>query len=130
LGSIEDSLPHNCTHVHPGLAGGLCHKHLTEDAVVAVAVGAAVANNHLLAQRCQTEVALIRLHKAKHLCGHSHGGLDLSDEHNLNTKTLDVGWDDFGKPLSFDEVLTIMNKKSIFVPSDHHKKVNAVAMEE
>jgi len=56
--------------------------------------------------------------------------LDLSDEHNLNTKTLDVGWDDFGKPLSFDEVLTIMNKKSIFVPSDHHKKVNAVAMEE
>jgi len=67
---------------------------------------------------------------AKHLCGHSHGGLDLSDEHNLNTKTLDVGWDDFGKPLSFDEVLTIMNKKSIFVPSDHHKKVNAVAMEE
>lgn len=67
---------------------------------------------------------------AKHLCGHSHGGLDLSDERNLNTKTLDVGWDDFGKPLSFDEVLTIMNKKSIFVPSDHHKKTNAVAMEE
>lgn len=59
---------------------------------------------------------------AKHLCGHSHYGLDFSKADNLNSKILDIGWDGFGKPLTLDEVLDIMDKKKVFETSDHHKK--------
>ena len=60
---------------------------------------------------------------AKHLCGHSHGALDFSDEKNLTSKILDVGWDDFGRPLSVPDVLKIMNKKQVYVSTDHHSVV-------
>lgn len=60
---------------------------------------------------------------AKHLCGHSHGRLDFSDENNLTSKVLDVGWDDNKRPLSLPEVLKIMNRKSIFVSGDHHAPI-------
>jgi calcineurin-like phosphoesterase family protein len=59
---------------------------------------------------------------AKMVCGHSHYGLPFSQADNLQSKILDVGWDGFSKPLSTSEVLAIMNKKSIFVSGDHHKK--------
>ena len=57
---------------------------------------------------------------ASHLCGHSHYNLPLSQADNLNSKILDVGIDGFGKPLSVDEVMTIMNKKQVFQSGDHH----------
>jgi len=60
--------------------------------------------------------------RANHLCGHSHGTLPFSDERNTTSKVLDVGWDDFHKVLSFEEILTIMRKKDMFEPGDHHGK--------
>lgn len=56
-----------------------------------------------------------------HLCGHSHGNLDFSDQSNLTSKILDISWDDFKKPLTINEVSAIMNKKNIFKPGDHHQ---------
>jgi calcineurin-like phosphoesterase family protein len=57
---------------------------------------------------------------AKMICGHSHYGLPFSQADNLSSKILDVGWDGFARPLSTEEVLKIMDKKSIFVSGDHH----------
>jgi len=56
------------------------------------------------------------------LCGHSHYALPFSKAENLENKILDLGWDGYNRPLSLTEVLEIMDKKSIFVPGDHHKK--------
>ena len=58
---------------------------------------------------------------AKMICGHSHYGLPFSQSENLDAKILDVGWDGFGRPLSTEEVLAIMNKKKVFVTGDHHR---------
>lgn len=58
-------------------------------------------------------------HGSWHLCGHSHYDYAPSRAGSLEGKILDVGWDGFKKPLSFDEVSKIMkNKKTISV--DHH----------
>lgn len=54
-----------------------------------------------------------------HLCGHSHYNFDPSTAENHDAKILDVGWDGFKKPLSFDEVSEIMAKKTI-PRLDHH----------
>lgn len=58
---------------------------------------------------------------AKMVCGHSHYGLSFSQADNLSSKILDIGWDGFARPLSTEEVLKIMDKKSIFVSGDHHE---------
>ncbi len=54
-----------------------------------------------------------------HLCGHSHYNFDPSTAENLDSKTLDVGWDGFARPLSFPEIYEIMSKKGI-TTVDHH----------
>jgi calcineurin-like phosphoesterase family protein len=58
---------------------------------------------------------------ASHLCGHSHYNLELSQADNESSKILDVGWDGWGKPLTLEEVMTVMNKKKALVV-DHHAK--------
>ena len=58
---------------------------------------------------------------ALHLCGHSHYNLELSQADNPTSKILDVGWDGWAKPLSIDEVKTIMAKKNILAV-DHHRE--------
>jgi calcineurin-like phosphoesterase family protein len=60
-------------------------------------------------------------HGANMICGHSHYGLPFSQADNLNAKILDVGWDGYAKPLSTQEVLDIMDKKTIFETGDHHQ---------
>lgn len=53
------------------------------------------------------------------LCGHSHGTLPTIRPESTYGKILDMGWDLYKKPLSFDEVKTIMDKKPI-QKVDHH----------
>ncbi len=53
------------------------------------------------------------------ICGHSHGSLPTTRPESDYGKILDVGWDLHHKPLSFDEVKAIMDKKPIQVV-DHH----------
>jgi len=57
---------------------------------------------------------------AKMICGHSHYGLPFSQATNLNSKILDIGWDGYGKVLSTQEILDIMDTKKIFESGDHH----------
>jgi calcineurin-like phosphoesterase family protein len=59
---------------------------------------------------------------AKHLCGHSHYGLEFSKATNLKSKILDIGWDGFKKPLSLNEILAIMDTKEVFDAGDHHTR--------
>lgn len=53
------------------------------------------------------------------LSGHSHGGDQLSNIGAPNSKRLDCGIDNFNGPVRFEEVLAIMEKKSI-IRLDHH----------
>ena len=53
------------------------------------------------------------------LCGHSHGSYEKTQVDYPYGKRLDVGWDQFKRPLSFDEVREICMKKQ-FVMVDHH----------
>lgn len=48
------------------------------------------------------------------LSGHLHSTKD-----NYTGKHIDVGWDAFKKPMSFDELVLIMNKKPIFKEGHH-----------
>jgi len=53
--------------------------------------------------------------------GHSHGNLKTSLPNALNYgKILDVSWDVFKKPISSNEILSIINKKQIIIV-DHHQ---------
>ena len=57
----------------------------------------------------------------KRIHGHSHGNLKTSLPDELNCgKILDVSWDVFKKPISTEEVLSIMNNKKI-IAVDHHQ---------
>jgi len=60
-------------------------------------------------------------HGAILLSGHSHGTDEESNPNCINGKRLDVGIDNFGRPISFSEVMEIMNKKQI-IQHDHHNK--------
>lgn len=53
------------------------------------------------------------------LCGHSHGNDKESLPNYLGAKRLDVGWDVFRRPMSFEELKPIMDKKQI-ITIDHH----------
>jgi len=57
---------------------------------------------------------------ANMICGHSHYSLPFSQADNLSAKILDVGWDGYCRPLSTEEVIAIMDKKSVFTTGDHH----------
>lgn len=54
------------------------------------------------------------------LVGHSHHGFKGSLPDNKNGKILDVGWDGYKKPLSFNEVKEIMDKKEVVKVDSHH----------
>jgi calcineurin-like phosphoesterase family protein len=47
------------------------------------------------------------------LCGHSHLEFPQSQPGYPTQKLLDVGWDGYLKPLSFDEISDIMSKKNL-----------------
>lgn len=49
-----------------------------------------------------------------HLYGHVHSKNEIS-----RGKSLDVGWDAFKKPVSFDELTTLMNAKPTFTEGHH-----------
>lgn len=55
---------------------------------------------------------------AMHLCGHSHGGYQLSRPEDLTHKILDCGWDVHNKPITFQEINHIMSFKN--TNSKHH----------
>lgn len=57
---------------------------------------------------------------ARMICGHSHYGLPFSQATNLDNKILDIGWDGFGRPLTTEEILRIMDTKKVFQSGDHH----------
>ena len=52
-------------------------------------------------------------HGAWMLCGHEHGNLPDTRPESQYGKILDVGWDLYNKPLSFDDLKRIMDKKPI-----------------
>lgn len=51
------------------------------------------------------------------LCGHSHGQFEQSTVKSNNGKILDLGWENFQKPLSYQEINALMSKKNII---KHH----------
>jgi hypothetical protein len=57
---------------------------------------------------------------ARMICGHSHYALPFSQADNLDAKILDISWDGFARPLSTEEVVSVMNKKKVFQAGDHH----------
>ena len=56
-------------------------------------------------------------HNSYMISGHVHGNLPYSE----NEKGLDVGWDNFNRPLNFYEIDEILSKR-VFKPIDHHNK--------
>ena len=63
------------------------------------------------------------IHKGSwNVCSHSHGTYFPSTKNCKDQgKVLDVGWDCFNKPLSFNEIKKIMDSKE-YTPKDHHNK--------
>ena len=56
------------------------------------------------------------------ICSHSHGTYEPSLPTTLDKgKILDVGWDVFKIPVSYDQIHEIMKLKNTFNP-DHHNK--------
>lgn len=55
-----------------------------------------------------------------HLCGHSHHGNPTTLPSNLNGYCLDVGWDGYQRPISYDEVVGFMNNKQYYKRDLHH----------
>ena len=58
-------------------------------------------------------------HGSWNVTSHSHGSFKESLPTDLSAKRLDVGWDVFGKPVSYKGVKEIMNKK-VIIQVDHH----------
>ncbi len=54
------------------------------------------------------------------ITGHSHGGFPDTRPENKYGKILDVGWDIFKRPISFDELKKIMDKKQYVRKDGHH----------
>lgn len=59
-----------------------------------------------------------------HLCGHSHGSDPESQPDFRGAKRLDVGIENFGRPISIEEVEKIMNQKSVVKTDRHEKSTN------
>jgi calcineurin-like phosphoesterase family protein len=55
------------------------------------------------------------------LCGHSHYSYPATRAEAQEGLTLDCGWDGHARPLLFDEIIEIMNKKQVRAV-DHHVK--------
>lgn len=60
-------------------------------------------------------------HNAYMLCGHSHGTYPKTRIDCKENKRLDLSWDCHNKPLSFEEIKNIMDKKEL-MSFDHHGK--------
>jgi calcineurin-like phosphoesterase family protein len=58
---------------------------------------------------------------AVHFCGHSHGSDKESNPDFEFHKRIDVGIENFGGPVSFEQLLVILNKKEL-VQLDHHDR--------
>ena len=56
---------------------------------------------------------------AWHVCGHSHGSHLKCNQHYPNGKRLDVGVDNFVRPLSFGELEAIMASKTLHAEDRH-----------
>lgn len=57
---------------------------------------------------------------ALHLHGHAHGSIE---QHNVNTRRTDVGWDVHGRILTLDEAVAMTAAKPISSPEgDHHNQ--------
>ena len=54
-----------------------------------------------------------------HLTGHSHDNLPLTSVKQGRGKRLDVGWDGWGRPISFEEIRAFLASRDIDAP-DHH----------
>ena len=54
-----------------------------------------------------------------HLCGHSHGSDPESQPNHQSPKRMDVGVDNFGRPLSAEKALALCKNKSAVI-IDHH----------
>lgn len=54
------------------------------------------------------------------ITGHSHGGFPDTRPENKFGKILDVGWDIFKRPISFEELKKIMDKKQYVRKDGHH----------
>lgn len=55
-----------------------------------------------------------------HLCGHSHHGNPTTLPTHKNGYCLDVGWDGYARPISYDEIADIMNNKQYYKKDLHH----------
>jgi calcineurin-like phosphoesterase family protein len=59
------------------------------------------------------------------LCSHSHGSCQWTLPNDYRMKQLDCGWDVHKKPLDFQEIMRIMDKKTReFLPDHHDKNTN------
>lgn len=58
-------------------------------------------------------------HNSLALVGHEHSQIKEINKDSKNNKILDVGWDGFKKPLSFQEIMYIMSQKQN-VGAGHH----------
>jgi len=59
-----------------------------------------------------------------HLSGHSHGRDIESQPEFQNVKRLDVGIENFGGPVAFNDILNIMDKKNLMVIDHHNSKTS------
>lgn len=59
------------------------------------------------------------------LCSHSHGSCEWTLPSDKRMKQLDCGWDIHKQPLSFKDIMKIMDKKTRdFLPDHHDKNTN------
>lgn len=61
-----------------------------------------------------------RKNGAWHICGHSHGGFEKTRAEYSEDLRLDVGWDQYKRPLSWSMLKDIMSKKRLGESLDHH----------
>ena len=70
-----------------------------------------------------THFPIISHHKNGHgswmVCGHSHGSCEFTNIKTGKGKLLDIGIESFGRPLTFNELKTFMDKRET-ISFDHH----------
>lgn len=85
----------------------------------------AFVNHHLIVLSHYSILSWRDMSKGSwHCFGHSHNSLSKNKwvaENYLTGKCLDVGFEAFGRPISFDEIKVIMDAKKV-IEVDHHNK--------
>ena len=82
-------------------------------------------NKSLVANHYPFYVFNAMQHGCWSLVSHSHGTCSISLPTDLTMKQLDCGWDVHFKPLSFEEIKQIMDKKGICVNDSHDKHTSS-----